>query len=246
MHDKEPRLALTFDDVSIVPGLSELHPNDVSLRTRICRGIQLNLPVVSAAMDTVTESRLAIALAQEGGMGIVHKNLPIEVQAEEVDKVKRSEAGMIVDPVTMRPDQSIREAHRMMASYKISGVPVTDSEGHLVGILTNRDLRFEENLDQKIGELMTKENLITVPEGTTLEQAKQLLHKHRIEKVLVVDSEGNLKGLITVKDIQKALQYPSACKDELGRLRVGAAIGAAGDYLERAAALIKAKVDLLV
>ena len=246
MTDLEPRLALTFDDVSIVPGLSETHPNDVDLRTRVCRWITMNIPILSAAMDTVTESRLAIALAQEGGIGIVHKNLPIEVQAEEVDKVKRSEAGMIVDPVTMLADQSIREALAVMARYKISGVPVTSTEGHLVGILTNRDLRFEEDLDKSIGELMTKEDLVTVPEGTTLEQAKALLHKHRIEKVLVVDRDGNLKGLITVKDIQKMMQYPSACKDELGRLRVGAAVGASGDYLDRAAALVKAKVDLLV
>ena len=246
MHDLEPRLALTFDDVSILPGLSEVHPNDVNLRTFACRGIGLNIPILSAAMDTVTESRLAIALAQEGGMGVVHKNLPIEVQADEVDKVKRSEAGMIVDPVTMRPDQSIREALAVMARYKISGVPVTSKEGHLVGILTNRDLRFEEDLDKRIDELMTKEKLITVPEGTTLEQAKALLHKHRIEKVLVVDTHGNLKGLITVKDIQKAIQYPMACKDELGRLRVGAAVGSSGDFLERAAALVRAKVDLLV
>ncbi|HEV2854181.1 MAG TPA: IMP dehydrogenase [Thermoanaerobaculia bacterium] len=246
MIDSEPRLALTFDDISIVPGFSEVHPNQVDLRTRVCRGIDLNIPILSAAMDTVTESRLAIALAQEGGLGIVHKNLPVEAQAEEVDRVKRSEAGMIVDPVTMRPDQSIREALAVMARYKISGVPVTDAEGHLVGILTNRDLRFEEDLSKTIGELMTKEDLVTVPEGTTLEQAKFLLHKHRIEKVLVVDGAGNLKGLITVKDIQKAIQYPMACKDELGRLRVGAAVGASGDYLERAAALVKAKVDLLV
>jgi IMP dehydrogenase len=246
MIDFESRLALTFDDISIVPGFSETHPNEVDLRTRVCRGINLNIPILSAAMDTVTESRLAIALAQEGGIGVIHKNLPYDVQAEEVDKVKRSEAGMIVDPVTMRPDQSIHEALAVMARYKISGVPVTDSEGHLVGILTNRDLRFEEDLEKKIGELMTRENLITVPEGTTLEQAKLLLHQHRIEKVLVVDAAGNLKGLITVKDIQKMMQYPSACKDELGRLRVGAAVGASGDYLERAAALVKAKVDLLV
>ena len=246
MIDLDPRLALTFDDVSIVPGFSATHPNDVNLKTRLCRGIDLNIPILSAAMDTVTESRLAIALAQEGGIGIVHKNLPIEVQADEVDKVKRSEAGMIVDPVTMQPDQSIREALGVMARYKISGVPVTSAEGHLVGILTNRDLRFEEDLDKRIGDLMTKEDLVTVPEGTTLEQAKALLHKHRIEKVLVVDTEGNLKGLITVKDIQKMMQYPSACKDELGRLRVGAAVGASGDYLDRAAALVKAKVDVLV
>ncbi|HVT61768.1 MAG TPA: IMP dehydrogenase [Thermoanaerobaculia bacterium] len=242
----EPRLALTFDDISIVPGLSETHPSQVDLKSQVCRGIGMNIPILSAAMDTVTESRLAIAIAQEGGIGIVHKNLPVAAQAEEVDKVKRSEAGMIVDPVTMRPDASIREALAVMASYKISGVPVTDAEGHLVGILTNRDLRFEDDLDRSIGELMTKENLITVPEGTTLEQAKSLLHRHRIEKVLVVDAQGNLKGLITVKDIQKMMQYPSACKDELGRLRVGAAVGASGDYLERAAALVKAKVDLLV
>ncbi len=246
MIDLDPRLALTFDDVSIVPGYSEKHPNDVDLRTRLCRGIDLNIPILSAAMDTVTESRLAIALAQEGGIGIVHKNLPIEVQADEVDKVKRSEAGMIVDPVTMRPGQSIREALGVMARYKISGVPVTSTEGHLVGILTNRDLRFEENPDKTIGDLMTKEDLVTVPEGTTLEQAKAMLHQHRIEKVLVVDEAGNLKGLITVKDIQKMMQYPNACKDELGRLRVGGAVGATGDYLERAAALVKAKVDVLV
>jgi len=246
MTDFEPRQALTFDDISIVPGFSEVHPNQVELRTQVCRGIEMNMPILSAAMDTVTESRLAIALAQEGGIGIIHKNMPVEVQAEEVDRVKRSEAGMIVDPVTMRPDQSIREALDVMALYKISGVPVTDAQGHLVGILTNRDLRFEQNLNKTIHELMTKENLITVPEGTTLEQAKAQLHEHRIEKVLVVDEAGNLKGLITVKDIQKAIQYPHACKDELGRLRVGAAVGSSGDYLERAAALVKAKVDLLV
>ncbi len=246
MTDFEPRLALTFDDISIVPGFSEVHPNQVDLRTQVCRGIEMNIPILSAAMDTVTESRLAIALAQEGGIGIVHKNMPVDVQAEEVDRVKRSEAGMIVDPVTMRPDQSIREALEVMARDKISGVPVTDSLGHLVGILTNRDLRFEQNLNKTIRELMTKENLVTVPEGTTLEQAKAQLHEHRIEKVLVVDLDGNLKGLITVKDIQKAIQYPMACKDELGRLRVGAAVGSSGDYLERAEALVKAKVDLLV
>jgi IMP dehydrogenase len=246
MIDIEPRLALTFDDVSLVPGLSESHPNDVDLRTLVCRGIEMNIPILSSAMDTVTESRLAIALAQEGGIGIIHKNLPIEIQAEEVDKVKRSEAGMIVDPVTMRPDQSIRDALAVMARYKISGVPVTSEEGHLVGILTNRDLRFEDNHDKRISELMTKEDLVTVPEGTTLEQARSQLHQHRIEKVLVVDTDGNLKGLITVKDIQKALEYPNACKDELRRLRCGAAIGASGDYLDRAAALVRAKVDLLV
>ena len=182
MHREEPRLALTFDDVLIVPGLSEVHPGLVDLKTRLCRRIQLNIPILSAAMDTVTESRLAIALAQEGGLGVVHKNLSIDAQAMEVDKVKRSEAGMIVDPITMRPDQSINEALAMMANYKISGVPVTSSQGQLVGILTNRDLRFETDHSKKIGDLMTKEDLVTVPEGTTLEEAKALLHKHKIEK----------------------------------------------------------------
>lgn len=244
--DDAPRLALTFDDVLIEPGLSEVHPNDVDLSTRLCRDIRLNIPILSAAMDTVTESRLAIALAQEGGFGIIHKNLPIEIQAEEVDKVKRSEAGMIVDPVTMRPDQRIADALEVMSRYKISGVPVTDAVGRLVGILTNRDLRFESNVNRRISDLMTKDDLVTVPEGTTLEEAKALLHRHKIEKLLVVDRDGNLKGLITVKDIQKMIEYPGACKDALGRLRVGAAVGAAGDYLDRAAALVEAKVDVLV
>jgi IMP dehydrogenase len=239
-------LALTFDDVLIQPGRSEVHPNQVDLRTELCRGIALNIPIVSAAMDTVTESRLAIALAQEGGIGVIHKNLGIAEQAIEVDKVKRSEAGMIVDPITMRPEQRISDALAVMSNYKISGVPVTDREGHLVGILTNRDLRFETRLDRRIDELMTRENLVTVPVGTTLEQAKAELHRHRIEKLLVVDEEGNLKGLITVKDIQKMMQYPNACKDELGRLRVAAAVGASGDYLERAQALVEAKADVIV
>lgn len=246
MTSNLPTLALTFDDVLILPGMSEVHPNDVSLETQLCRGIRMNVPLLSAAMDTVTESRLAIAMAQEGGIGVVHKNLSIDRQAEEVDKVKRSEAGMIVDPVTMRPHQRIREALEVMARYKISGVPVTNSEGHLVGILTNRDLRFEENEDKKISELMTKENLVTVPPGTTLEEAKASLHKHRIEKLLVVDEAGALKGLITVKDIQKMMDYPKACKDEFGRLRVAAAVGASGDFVERARSLVDAKVDLLV
>jgi IMP dehydrogenase len=246
MQENSFPLALTFDDVLIVPGLSEVHPAHVSLKTRLCPGIELNIPLLSAAMDTVTESRLAIALAQEGGIGVVHKNLPIERQAEEVDRVKRSEAGMIVDPVTMRPEQTIREALEVMASYKISGVPVTDAEGRLVGILTNRDLRFETDLERPISDLMTSKDLVTVPEGTTLEQAKALLHKHKIEKLLVVDGDGNLRGLITVKDIQKMIQFPDACKDRLGRLRVAAAVGAAGDYLERAAALVEKKVDVLV
>jgi len=241
-----PPLALTFDDVLILPGLSDVHPNGVSLRTRLCRGIEMNIPLVSAAMDTVTEARLAISLAQEGGIGILHKNLSIADQADEVDKVKRSEAGMIVDPVTIQPDQKIREALDVMARYKISGVPVTDADGHLVGILTNRDLRFETDLEKPIDALMTKENLVTVPEGTTLEEAKSKLHEHRIEKLLVVDGEGNLKGLITVKDIQKQIEFPNASKDSLGRLRVGGAVGASGDYLERAAALVEENADVLV
>jgi IMP dehydrogenase len=239
-------VALTFDDVTLVPGLSEVHPNDVDLGTELCRGIRLNIPLVAAAMDTVTEARLAISVAQEGGIGVVHKNLSIEAQAQEVDKVKRSESGMIVDPVTIRPDARIREALALMARYKISGVPVTDDDGHLVGILTNRDLRFEDDHDRRVDELMTKDRLVTVPEGTTLEQAKAMLHKHRIEKLLVVDADGNLKGLITVKDIQKMMDYPRACKDELGRLRVGAAVGASGDFLDRAAARVEAQVDVLV
>ncbi|MCP3957499.1 MAG: IMP dehydrogenase [bacterium] len=240
-----PRLALTFDDVLLVPGLSEVHPNDVDLSTEVCRDITLNVPLLAAAMDTVTESALAIALAQEGGIGIVHKNLSVERQAEEVDKVKRSEAGMIVDPVTMRPEQKIHEALKVMARFKISGVPVTDKTGKLVGILTNRDLRFESNLERPISELMTRENLVTVPQETTLEEAKALLHQHRIEKLPVVEN-GQLTGLITVKDIQKMLEYPIACKDDLGRLRVGGAVGASGDFLERAEALLDSQVDLLV
>jgi IMP dehydrogenase len=246
MQDHQPPLALTFDDVLIVPGMSETHPNQVALDTVACRDITMNIPLISAAMDTVTESRLAIAMAQEGGMGVIHKNLPAHRQAEEVDKVKRSEAGMIVDPVTMHPQQRIREALEVMARYKISGVSVTDDDGRLVGILTNRDLRFEENQDKRIDELMTKENLVTVPPGTTLDEAKAMLHKHRIEKLLVVEKDGALRGLITVKDIQKMMDFPTACKDELGRLRVAAAVGTSGDFLERARALVKAKVDLLV
>ena len=246
MPDPDFPFALTFDDVTLVPGLSEVHPNDVDLKTWLCRGIPLNIPIVAAAMDTVTEARLAISVAQEGGIGIIHKNLSIDAQAGEVDKVKRSESGMIVDPVTIRPDAKIREALEVMARFKISGVPVTDDAGRLVGILTNRDLRFEDDHGRRVDELMTKENLVTVPEGTTLEQAKASLHEHRIEKLLVVDGAGNLKGLITVKDIQKMMDFPRASKDDLGRLRVGAAVGASGDFLERADALVKAKVDVLV
>ena len=242
----EPPVALTFDDVLIVPAYSAVHPNDVELKTRLCRGIEMNIPLISAAMDTVTEGRLAISVAQEGGVGVIHKNLSVDRQAREVDQVKRSEAGMIVDPVTMRPEQRIREALEVMAHYRISGVPVTDEQGHLVGILTNRDLRFETDHEKRIDELMTRDNLITVAVGTTLEEAKSLLHQHRIEKLLVVDEKMNLKGLITVKDIEKTMRFPNACKDELGRLRVGAAVGASGDYLDRAEALVAAKADFLV
>src|SRR2546423_401905 len=243
---KGPQLALTFDDVLLKPAKSELHPNFVDVSTRLTRDIRLNRPIISAAMDTVTEARLAIAMAQQGGLGIIHKNMSPEQQAEEVDKVKRSEAGMIVDPVTMRPWQTIAEALQVMEKYKISGVPVTDKNGKLVGILTNRDLRFETRFDLPIAERMTKEDLITVPVGTTLEQAREVLHHHRIEKLLVVDSNGDLKGLITVKDIQKARRYPQAAKDPLGRLRCGAAIGIGKEGLDRARALIDAKVDVVV
>jgi IMP dehydrogenase len=243
---EEPQLALTFDDVLLKPARSDLHPNLVDVSTRLTRDILLNIPILSASMDTVTEARLAIAMAQHGGLGVIHKNMPIDRQAEEVDKVKRSEAGMIVDPVTMRPWQTISEAMRVMEKYKISGVPVTDANGKLVGILTNRDLRFETRFDLPISDRMTKDDLVTVPVGTTLEQARDVLHHHRIEKLLVVDANGDLKGLITVKDIQKARQYPYAAKDSLGRLRCGAAIGVGRDGLDRARALIDAKVDVVV
>jgi IMP dehydrogenase len=239
-------VGLTFDDVLLRPARSEIHPNFVDVSTRLTRDIRLNIPIISAAMDTVTEARLAIAMAQQGGLGIIHKNMTVEQQAEEVDKVKRSEAGMIVDPVTMRPWQSISEALQVMEKYKISGVPVTDANGKLVGILTNRDLRFETRFDLPISERMTKEHLVTVPVGTTLDEAREVLHHHRIEKLLVVDNNGDLKGLITVKDIQKARRYPQAAKDPLGRLRVGAAIGIGRDGLDRARALIDAKVDVVV
>jgi IMP dehydrogenase len=237
---------LTFDDVLLLPAKSEVLPPGVDVTTRLSRNVRLNIPLVSAAMDTVTESRLAIAMAQQGGIGIIHKNLSIEMQAEEVDKVKRSESGMIVDPITVGPDRKISEALELMRKYKISGVPVTDPSGLLLGILTNRDLRFETRTDLSVSTVMTKENLVTVPVGTTLEQAKAILHKHKIEKLLVVDLDYHLKGLITVKDIQKMIKYPDACKDELGRLRVGAAVGVGPDTLDRARALVSARADLLV
>ncbi|HET8900577.1 MAG TPA: IMP dehydrogenase, partial [Holophagaceae bacterium] len=236
--------ALTFDDVLLVPGHSEMHPNAVDLGTQLTKTVRLNIPLISAAMDTVTESRMAIALAQMGGLGVIHKNLSIAEQAEEVDRVKRSESGMITDPITIRPDAPIREAEAMMAKYRISGVPVVE-KGKLVGILTNRDLRFEDRWELPVSDLMTKDKLITVPVGTTLEQAKAILQKHRIEKLLVVDKKGALKGLITVKDIEKSIAYPNACKDGLGRLRVAAAVGVGKDLLDRAKALVDAQVDVL-
>jgi IMP dehydrogenase len=239
------REALTFDDVLLVPAYSEVLPAETDTTTSLTRNIKLNTPVISAAMDTVTEAPMAIAIAQQGGIGVIHKNLSVEAQRDEVDKVKRSESGMIVDPVTMTPDRKIREALAVMERYKISGVPVIAENGKLVGILTNRDLRFETRLDLPISEVMTRENLITVSVGTTLREAEGILQKYRVEKLLVVDENYHLKGLITVKDIQKAIKYPNAAKDSLGRLRCAAAVGATGDFLERAAELVKARVDVL-
>jgi IMP dehydrogenase len=236
--------ALTFDDVLLVPAYSDVVPTQVSTQVRLTKNITLATPLMSAAMDTVTESRLAIAIAQQGGLGVVHRNLTVAQQAGEIDKVKRSESGMIVDPVTIEPERPISDALDVMRRFKISGVPVT-KKGKLVGILTNRDLRFVSRTDIPIGDVMTKENLITVPVGTTLEQAEQILHQHRVEKLLVVNDAYELKGLITVKDIQKKLRYPNASKDAQGRLRVAGAIGATGDYLERAAELVKMRVDAL-
>ena len=243
----EPHIpvALTFEDVLLVPQKSDVLPSEVDTTTGFSRRIRLNIPIVSSGMDTVTESRLAIAIAQLGGIGVIHRNLAPEQQAEEVDKVKRSESGMIVDPITMTPDRTIAEAQEVMAKYRFSGVPIVVN-GKLVGILTNRDLRFETRMDLRISDVMTKENLITVPVGTDLEKAKQILHKHRIEKLLVVDEDYNLRGLITVKDIQKAIKYPLASKDELGRLRCAAAIGVGEEALKRAHALVAAQVDALV
>jgi len=237
---------LTFDDVLLIPDRSDVLPSQTDTATQFTRNIRLQIPLCSAAMDTVTEAALAIALAQQGGIGVIHKNLSIERQAEEVDKVKRSESGMIVDPVTIRPDRPVREALLVMERFHISGVPVVDEDGHLVGIITNRDLRFETRFDIPVSDVMTKQPLVTVPVGTTLDQAKAVLQKHRIEKLLVVDDDKHIKGLITVKDIQKAIKYPTAAKDNLGRLRVAAAIGATGDYRERADELVRARVDCLV
>lgn len=238
--------ALTFDDILLMPSRSDVLPGETDLKTVFSRNIPLNIPLSSAAMDTVTEARLAIALARQGGIGIIHRNLSIEDQAAEVDKVKRSESGMIVDPVTVRPDARIRDVLDVMSRYKISGVPITSKRGKLLGILTNRDLRFEVNLDLTAADLMTKDNLVTVREGISMEEAKRILHENRIEKLLVVDDHYRLKGLITVKDIMKMITYPNAAKDQYGRLRVGAAVGATGDFLERAQALEKAGADVIV
>ncbi|NWG19256.1 MAG: IMP dehydrogenase [Chloroflexi bacterium] len=243
---KYSREGLTFDDVLLVPAESQVLPSQIDVATQLTRKIRINIPITSSAMDTVTEHRLAIALAREGGVGFIHKNMSIDAQAEMVRKVKRSESGMITDPITMGPDKTVGDALDLMAEYRISGIPITTPDGDLVGILTNRDLRFETDRNRPIRDLMTTRNLVTVPEGTTLEQAKEMLHRHRIEKLLVVDRRGKLSGMITVKDIMKQIEYPNACKDAQGRLRVGAAVGAAGDYLERAAALVKVGVDVLV
>ncbi|CUS78176.1 IMP dehydrogenase [Candidatus Kryptonium thompsonii] len=238
--------AYTFDDVLLVPAKSDVLPKDVDVSTKFTRNIKLNIPLVSAAMDTVTESEMAIAIAREGGIGIIHKNMSIERQASEVDRVKRSESGMILNPVTLTPDRKVREALELMNHYKISGIPVIDSNGKLVGILTNRDLRFEPDLDAEISKYMTNSNLITAPVGTTLEEAEKILQRHKIEKLPVVDKDGYLRGLITFKDIQKKKKYPNACKDELGRLRVGAAVGIKSDTIERVEELKKAGVDVIV
>ena len=236
---------LTFDDVILIPARSAVLPRDVNLRTRVTRNIEIQVPVLSAAMDTVTESRLAIAMAREGGIGIIHRALSVEGQAAEVDRVKKSESGMIVDPITISPDRQLHEALKLMNQYRISGIPVTQS-GKLVGILTNRDLRFETRMNLKVSDVMTKEHLITAPEGTTLEEARKILHKNRIEKLPVVNSHFELKGLITIKDIEKKIKYPNACKDKFGRLRVGGAVGIGGDSKDRVDALIRAGADLIV
>ena len=245
MLEKQLRTALTFDDVVLVPRRSNIVPSEVDPSTQLTRNIRINIPILSAAMDTVTEGRLAIAIAREGGIGIIHRALSPDMQASEVDKVKKSESGMILDPITISPDHTIRDAHHLMSTYRISGIPVT-KEGKLVGILTNRDLRFENRLDLKVSQVMTKNNLITAPEGTGLEKAQAILHEHRIEKLPVVNDQFELKGLITIKDIQKKIKYPFACKDAHGRLRVGAAVGVGADVEERLERLMKAGIDLIV
>lgn len=245
MLEDKPPLGLTFDDVLLLPAISDIIPKDVDVSTKLTKNITLNIPIISAAMDTVTESRLAIAIAREGGLGIIHRAMPPQKQSLEVDKVKKSESGMIVDPITISPNEPISKAIRLMARYKISGVPVTVNE-KLVGILTNRDLRFETNPDRIVSEVMTKEKLITAAVGTTLEEAKELLHEYKIEKLPIVDDDFNLKGLITIKDIEKKKKYPNACKDHLGRLRVGAAVGVGKEALNRVELLTKAGVDIIV
>jgi IMP dehydrogenase len=245
MLDKEPRLGLTYDDVVLVPAKSAILPSEADVRTRLTQNIEINIPIISSAMDTVTESRLAIAMAREGGLGIIHRVLSPADQAAEVDRVKKSESGMILDPVTISPDQTIRDAHQLMAKYRISGIPVT-KEKKLVGILTNRDLRFETRMDLKVSQVMKREKLITAPEGTSLEKAREILHEHRIEKLPVVNKRYELKGLITIKDIEKRIKYPNACKDAHGRLRVGAAVGVGPDTGDRVAQLKKAGVDVVV
>ncbi len=242
--EKIIREGLTFDDVLLVPQASEVLPKDVSLKSELCKGVTLNIPLMSAAMDTVTESKMAIAMAREGGLGIIHKNMSIEAQAREVDRVKRSEHGVIIDPFYLSPENKVSDALELMAKYRISGVPITKN-GKLVGILTNRDLRFETNFDQPIDNVMTKENLITAPVGTSLEEAQKILGKHRIEKLPIVDDKFNLKGLITIKDIEKSIQYPNSAKDANGRLLVGAAVGTSGNTFERVAELVKNKVDII-
>jgi len=245
MLDKEPRLGLTYDDVILVPAKSAVLPSEVDVRTQLSRNIQINVPIISSAMDTVTESRMAIAMAREGGLGIIHRVLPPADQAAEVDRVKKSESGMILDPVTISPDETIRDAHQLMAKYRISGIPVTKNK-KLVGILTNRDLRFETRMDLKVAQVMKRDKLVTAPEGTSLEKAREILHEHRIEKLPVVNKQGELKGLITIKDIEKRIKYPNACKDTHGRLRVGAAVGVGPDTEDRVALLKRAGVDLVV
>jgi IMP dehydrogenase len=245
MLEQEPRLGLTFDDVVLVPSKSAVLPTEVDVRTQLTRNIEINIPIISSAMDTVTESRLAIAMAREGGLGVIHRVLTPADQAAEVDRVKKSESGMILDPVTISPEQTIRDAHELMAKYRISGIPVTKLN-KLVGILTNRDLRFETRWDLKVSQVMKRDKLVTAPEGTSLEKAREILHEHRIEKLPVVNKQGDLKGLITIKDIEKRIKYPNACKDAHGRLRVGAAVGVGPDTEERLTQLKKAGVDLIV
>ena len=245
MVDHNIKEGLTFDDVLLIPSFSDIMPQDADITTHLTRTIKLNIPILSAAMDTVTDAKAAICIAQEGGMGIIHRNMGVEEQAQEVEKVKKSESGMIVDPITIRPEQKIRDAIELMARYRISGIPVTKGK-KLVGIITNRDLRFETNLEETVENVMTKENLVTVKENITLEESKAILHKHKIEKLLVVDGRFNLRGLITIKDIEKMRKYPNACKDQMGRLRVGAAVGVAKDREMRIDALLRAGCDVIV